>query len=82
MVFLISPTTLKKYALIQTISRVNRVFDGKDQGLIVDYIGIKNQMMEAIKSYNDPKENPIDEINITLGIFKNLHIVFVHLQGN
>ncbi len=73
---------LQKHTLIQTISRVNRVFDGKDQGLIVDYIGIKNQMMEAIKSYNDPKENPIDEINITLGIFKNLLSLIDDLFSN
>lgn len=41
---------LQKHTLIQTISRVNRVFDGKDKGLVVDYIGIKNDMMEAIKN--------------------------------
>ena len=33
---------LQKHTLIQTISRVNRVFDGKDKGLVVDYIGISN----------------------------------------
>lgn len=32
---------LQKHTLIQTISRVNRVFEGKDKGLVVDYIGIK-----------------------------------------
>ena len=29
---------LQKHTLIQTISRVNRVFEGKDKGLVVDYI--------------------------------------------
>ena len=38
---------LQKHTLIQTISRVNRVFEGKDKGLIVDYIGIKRNMMES-----------------------------------
>ncbi|MCK9288561.1 MAG: HsdR family type I site-specific deoxyribonuclease, partial [Sphaerochaetaceae bacterium] len=36
---------LQKHTLIQTISRVNRVFDGKDMGLVVDYIGIKQDML-------------------------------------
>ena len=62
---------LQKHTLIQTISRVNRVFDGKDKGLVVDYIGIKNDMLEAVKKYGSPQESPIDELNITLGIFRN-----------
>lgn len=49
---------LQKHTLIQTISRVNRVFDGKDKGLVVDYIGIKNDMMEAIKKYRKPPREP------------------------
>ena len=62
---------LQKHTLIQTISRVNRVFDGKDKGLVVDYIGIKNDMMEAVKRYGGPQQSPIDELNISLGIFRN-----------
>ena len=62
---------LQKHTLIQTISRVNRPFEGKNQGLIVDYIGIKRAMMEAVKKYGDNQENPIDEIDITLKIFRN-----------
>ena len=42
---------LKKHMLIQTISRVNRKYEGKDYGLIVDYIGIRNNMREAMKTY-------------------------------
>ena len=42
---------LKKHLLIQTISRVNRKYQGKDYGLIVDYIGIRNNMREAMKIY-------------------------------
>lgn len=62
---------LQKHTLIQTISRVNRPFEGKSHGLIVDYIGIKRAMMEAVKKYGDNQENPIDEIDITLKIFRN-----------
>jgi type I restriction enzyme R subunit len=42
---------LQKHSLIQTISRVNRKYPGKEFGLIVDYIGIRDYMMEAMKIY-------------------------------
>ena len=67
---------LQKHTLIHTISRVNRVFDGKDKGLVVDYIGIKTDMLEAIKKYGGPQESPIDELNISLGIFRN-HLALI-----
>ena len=67
---------LQKHTLIQTISRVNRVFDGKDKGLVVDYIGIKKDMLEAVKKYGSSQESPIDELNITLSIFKN-HLALI-----
>lgn len=62
---------LQKHTLIQTISRVNRVFEGKDQGLVVDYIGIKESMLQAIKQYGETEESPVDDINVTLKIFRN-----------
>ena len=42
---------LQRHTLIQTISRVNRVYEGKDKGLVVDYIGIKTNMNNALKQY-------------------------------
>ena len=42
---------LQKHTLIQTISRANRKYPGKDFGLIIDYIGIRDQMLEARKIY-------------------------------
>ena len=42
---------LQKHLLIQTISRVNRVYPGKEYGLIVDYIGIRDNMRQAMKLY-------------------------------
>lgn len=67
---------LQNHTLIQTISRVNRVFDGKDKGLVVDYIGIKQDMLEAVKKYGSPQESPIDELNISLAIFRN-HLALI-----
>lgn len=42
---------LQKHTLVQTISRVNRVYEGKDKGLVVDYIGIKTNINNALKQY-------------------------------
>ena len=42
---------IQRHNLIQTISRVNRKFEGKNKGLIVDYIGIKKQMFGKINVY-------------------------------
>ena len=42
---------LQKHQLIQTISRVNRKYPGKNYGLIVDYIGIRDNMRQAMKIY-------------------------------
>ena len=42
---------LQQHTLVQTISRVNRVYEGKDKGLVVDYIGIKTNMENALNRY-------------------------------
>ena len=42
---------LQQHTLVQTISRVNRVYPGKEKGLVVDYIGIKSNMNVALKRY-------------------------------
>ena len=73
---------LQKHMLIQTISRVNRVFDGKDKGLVVDYIGFKNAMLEAVKKYGSPQENPVDELKISLAIFRNHLALLSELTSN
>lgn len=37
--------------LMQAIARVNRVFNGKEGGLVVDYIGIAKALKEAMRDY-------------------------------
>ena len=49
--YLYNDKPLKKHLLIQTISRVNRKYPGKDYGMVVDYIGIRDNMREAMKIY-------------------------------
>ncbi len=42
---------LKEHNILQAIARVNRVFDGKDYGLVIDYRGIFGEMNEALEIY-------------------------------
>lgn len=48
---------VRKHTLIQTISRVNRVYDGKEKGLVVDYIGIQRALTEAVGTYGAGGQN-------------------------
>ena len=69
---------LQKHSLIQTISRANRKYPGKEYGLIIDYIGIRDQMLEARKLYGGggsvaPTEDDIEQATI---IFRE-HIVIL-----
>lgn len=62
---------LQKHSLIQTISRVNRKFEGKENGLVVDYIGIKKQMNLALSQYTAGKEQKLDDIEQSVVIVKD-----------
>ncbi|MEX3809020.1 type I restriction endonuclease subunit R [Paraburkholderia sp. BR13439] len=42
---------MKGHNLMQAIARVNRVFKDKQGGLVVDYIGIANDLKQALKEY-------------------------------
>jgi len=42
---------LKEHNILQAIARVNRLFEGKDYGLIIDYRGIFGELNEAIDTY-------------------------------
>lgn len=46
---------MKGHSLMQAIARVNRVFKDKQGGLVVDYIGIANELKLALKTYTDAK---------------------------
>ena len=72
---------LQKHMLIQTISRVNRKYPGKEYGLIVDYIGIRDNMREAMKIYGgntsvaptaDDVEQATNAFRDELGVLKQL----------
>lgn len=76
---------LKKHLLIQTISRVNRKYPGKDYGFIIDYIGIRDNMREAMKIYGgdtsvapsaDDVEQATNVFREELEILKDLFVGF------
>jgi type I restriction enzyme R subunit len=46
---------MKGHNLMQAIARVNRVFKDKQGGLVVDYIGIGNELKAAMKEYTHAK---------------------------
>jgi len=52
---------IQQHSLIQTISRVNRVYEGKEAGLVVDYIGIKSNMNVALKKYSQVEEDDFED---------------------
>ncbi len=43
---------LKEHGLLQAIARTNRLFEGKDYGLIVDYRGLIEQLDTAVDMYS------------------------------
>lgn len=54
---------LKNHTLMQTIARANRVYPGKTNGLIVDYIGVFRNIQRALSIYATPESGAsIDDI--------------------
>lgn len=64
---------LQMHTLIQTVSRVNRNYPGKDKGLIVDYLGIKKKFNQAMKKYANGGQNetPVETIDSAVKMFKD-----------
>lgn len=64
---------LQQHTLVQTISRVNRVYPGKDKGLVVDYIGIKNNMNTALKRYatGETDDDSVETIEQSITMVKD-----------
>ena len=64
---------LQMHTLIQTVSRVNRNYPGKDKGLIVDYLGIKKKFNQAMKKYANGGQNetPVETIDAAVKLFKD-----------
>ena len=62
---------VQRHNLIQTISRVNRKFENKKKGLVVDYIGIKKQMNQALAHYSKADSSNIEEIEASIIVVRD-----------
>lgn len=73
---------MKAHNLMQAIARVNRVYKTKPAGLIVDYIGLKSWLLDALKTYTKRDQKQVvdstevvntlkDKIEIIDGIFND-----------
>lgn len=75
---------MKAHNLMQAIARVNRVYKDKTGGLIVDYIGLKRWLLDALKTYTKRDQGKIidnselvkvlmNKIELIRDLFKNFH---------
>jgi len=62
---------IQQHSLIQTISRVNRVYEGKEAGLVVDYIGIKTNMNIALAKYTKVGSDDFEDVSKAVVIVKD-----------
>lgn len=64
---------LQMHNLVQTVSRVNRNYPGKEKGLIVDYLGIKKNMNAAMRRYANggQTEIPAELVEQSLKLFRD-----------
>ncbi len=58
--------SLKEHALLQAIARVNRIFEGKDFGYILDYNGILGELDKALTTYQVLEEFDENDIENTI----------------
>lgn len=75
---------MKAHNLMQAIARVNRVYPGKTGGLVVDYIGIKKELFDALKTYTNRDQDKVQENeeakNIALNLIETLRDVFYYFD--
>lgn len=89
--------SIQQHSLLQAIARVNRVYKGKDFGLIVDYWGVFGKLNSAIDMYNDAESGmnefdksdidgaifgPVDEKNKLASAYENLTSLFVSVKAS
>ena len=57
------------YNLMQAVARVNRVFQDKEGGLIVDYVGIASALKEAMKEYSSRDRARYGDMDIAKTVY-------------
>ncbi len=65
---------MKGHGLMQAIARVNRVFKDKPAGLVVDYLGLAEQLRKAVGVYGrDPGNRPAVPVDEALALLRKEH---------
>ncbi len=74
---------MRGHGLMQAIARVNRVFRDKPAGLIVDYIGIAQNLKAALSQYSRPDQDKtgIDESEAIAVLLEKYEIVSAMFHG-
>lgn len=74
---------MQGHGLMQAIARVNRVFRDKPAGLVVDYIGIAQNLKSALSQYspNDRKQAGIDEAEAVAVLIEKYEVVKAMYHG-
>jgi hypothetical protein len=66
---------MKDHNLMQAIARVGRVFKDKPGGLVVDYIGIANDLKRALQEYTESKgTGKLKERNLAVEVLERLFL--------
>ena len=73
---------MKAHNLMQAIARVNRVYKDKKGGLIVDYIGLKRWLLEALKTYTKRDQGKIvDNTEIVKVLMDKVELIRDFFKG-
>ena len=74
---------MKGHGLMQAIARVNRVFRDKPAGLVVDYIGIAQNLKDALGQYSnaDRRQAGIDEAEAVAVLLEKYEVVAAMFHG-
>lgn len=77
---------MRNHTLMQTIARANRVYPGKFNGLIVDYVGVFRNLERALKVYGrggKTGEKPIEDKSALVAALQNeISETRTFLEGN
>lgn len=72
--------SLKEHSLLQAIARVNRLFEGKDYGYVIDYRGVLGELNAALNTYSalegfdsDDVEQVITDVSIEVTKLPEYH---------
>src|SRR5690625_1707668 len=74
---------MRGHGLMQAIARVNRVFENKPAGLVVDYIGIAQNLKQALSQYSpkDRQQAGVDQAEAVGVLLERLDVVRTMFHG-